>query len=221
MEESSSAHAACDSTRLRGRYESLRRRHLAEAGIRLAEHRERIAWSRGRLSTERRIRLRAVLRQASERSPWFRARLADLDVNRVSEEDLRRLPPMTKDDLMEHFDEIVTDRRLSLDAVERHLERATGDAYLRGEYHAVASGGSSGRRGVFVYDWSGWRTCFLGFFRHLLDGSEAPAGPVDMAIVAAGHPTHFSSTLTATVSGACGLRMHRLPVTRPTGEVVA
>ena len=62
---------------------------------------------------------------------------------------------------MEHWDEIVTDRRLTLDMAEAHLERVAseGPAYLLGEYQVVTTGGSSGRRGVFVWDFEGW----LGF----------------------------------------------------------
>src|SRR5229473_2822972 len=82
---------------------------------------------------------------------------------------LAALQVMTKDDLMANFDEIVTDDRLRLDVVEDHLEALTAaDAYLFGRYHAVASSGSSGRRGVFVYDWDGWITAYLGTVRHLL-----------------------------------------------------
>ena len=62
---------------------------------------------------------------------------------------------------MEHWDEIVTDRRLTLELAEAHLERVVsqGPAYLLGDYQVVTSGGSSGRRGVFVWDFEGW----LGF----------------------------------------------------------
>ena len=57
---------------------------------------------------------------------------------------------------MEHFDEIVTDRRLNLDLVESHLGNLSGDGYLLDHYQAVASSGSSGRRGVFVFGWQAW-----------------------------------------------------------------
>jgi len=40
------------------------------------------------------------------------------------------LPVMTKTDLMDHFDDIVTDRRITRELCERHLEGLKGDAYL-------------------------------------------------------------------------------------------
>ena len=47
---------------------------------------------------------------------------------------------------MEHWDEIVTDRRLTLELAETHLERVVsqGPAYLLGHYQVVTSRGSSG-----------------------------------------------------------------------------
>jgi phenylacetate-coenzyme A ligase PaaK-like adenylate-forming protein len=127
---------------------------------------------------------------------------------------------MTKHDLMADFDRIVTDPRLTLSLVEDHMASIRGDAYLLGRYHAVASGGSSGRRGVFLYDWEGWRECHLGFWRHLLR-RPAPAGRMDVAaLVAAGHPTHFSATLPRTFSGA-GVVMRRVPVTLSADAIVA
>ena len=49
----------------------------------------------------------------------------DIDVATFSATQLSRLPPMSKDDVLEHFDGIVTDHRLSLSRVEAHLGRLT------------------------------------------------------------------------------------------------
>ena len=62
-------------------------------------------------------------------------------------------PPMlTKSELMEHFDELVTDRRLRLDELLDHLSEVDRDALYLGEYRVMATSGSSGRKAVFVYD---------------------------------------------------------------------
>jgi hypothetical protein len=58
---------------------------------------------------------------------------------------------MTKEQLMASFDEVVTDPRLRRGAVEAHLAAGRQEPrLLLGEYVCLASGGSSGRRGVFV-----------------------------------------------------------------------
>jgi hypothetical protein len=128
-------------------YESLRQRHLADLAALLPEHTQRLHWAAERLGRERRDRLRDLLRVAGSSSPWHRDRLAGVDPDGFEETDLASLPPMTKDDLMANWDAVVTDRRLTLDLVEGHLAGLEADAYLFGEFHAVASGGSSGRRG--------------------------------------------------------------------------
>ena len=45
------------------------------------------------------------------------------------------------------------------------LSKAPGDAYLLGDYHVVASGGSSGQRGVFLYGWDAWAICWASMVR--------------------------------------------------------
>ena len=100
-----------------------------------------------------------------ERSPWHHERLAGVDVAALTADDLSGLPVMTKSDLMDNFDDIVTDRRLTLDVCERHVDALRGDTYLLDEFHVVASGGSSGQRGVFVYGWDAWATCYSSIAR--------------------------------------------------------
>ena len=131
-------------------YATLQAQHAQQAGELLAEHQQRIMWTAARLHAEREARLRALIRFAQERSPWHRQRLAHIDPDTMTEAHLSSIPPMTKDDLMANFDGILTDRRLTRSVVEAHLDSLEDDSYLLDEFHAVASGGSSGTRGVFV-----------------------------------------------------------------------
>src|SRR5438067_2070487 len=82
----------------------------------------RLQWPTERLATHRRDELRRLVRTAKELSPWHRERLGSIDPDRLNEESLVELPVMTKADLMEHFDQIVTDDRIRLDVAEAHLE---------------------------------------------------------------------------------------------------
>ena len=205
-----------------GDSEELRLRHVADMQRLAPGLVDRLDWTADRLADHRTTELRALLRVAAERSPWHRRRLAGIDIDHIDETRLHELPVMTKDDFMTHFDEIVTDDRLDLDMIETHLDRLTGDAYLFDRYHAVASGGSSGRRGVFVYDWDGWSVNYLGLMRHELRASfrHRPAGAqVTMAVIAAGPPTHGSSAIFRSFSSAA-LSLHRFPIGSPVEEIV-
>jgi len=207
------------------RTENLRQRHLADARRALPDHLARLDWPAQRIRAAREARLRALVQVAVEHSPWHRRRLAHLDPQRLTERDLATVPPMTKADLMEHFDEIVTDPRLTRALVEEHLATATGGSYLFDRYHAVASSGSSGHRGVFVHDWDAWATYYTACFRFLLrqrrDVDARRSDPIRMASVAAGRPTHMSAATFRTFSDPSRFAMHRFPVTLPREEIVA
>jgi hypothetical protein len=128
-------------------YQALRQQHVARLRQLMPSHVQRLGWSAEQLRAERESGFRHLLRVALASSPWHARRLAGIDPDRCDEADLSRIPPMTKDDLMATWDDIVTDRRLTLDIVEQHLHGLRTDAYLFGEFHAVESGGSTGRRG--------------------------------------------------------------------------
>jgi phenylacetate-coenzyme A ligase PaaK-like adenylate-forming protein len=206
------------------RYEELRQEHLAQFMARLPEHIERLTWPLGRLEEERTMRLRALMAAAKERSPWHRDRLREIDPVTVDEAQLRHVPTMTKDDLMAHWDEIVTVDGVTLEAAEAHLTKITSDAYFAGTYHVVASGGSSGRRGVFLYNWEAWLLCHLGYVRHVLrqrlSDPELAGERLVAGVVAAEKPTHMTSAMAQTFSNPM-VESHRLPVTLPLEEIVA
>jgi phenylacetate-CoA ligase len=161
---------------------------------------------------------------ARDLSPWHRKRLAGVDLDLLDETTLPELPVMTKDDVMEHWNEIVTDDRLRLDVAEAHLEHLTSDAYLFDRYHVVATGGSTGRRGVFVYDWDGWATVYLSGTRFEVRARqrdpELAAAPPTFAAVLSQASSHMGSSLFQTFSNAAAV-WQRFPVTLPVTEIVA
>jgi phenylacetate-coenzyme A ligase PaaK-like adenylate-forming protein len=202
-------------------YEATRRRHAEYATGLLPEYLGRLRWSRAEVDAEQNRALRRLLRHASEHSPWHRARLAGLDVERLSRADLAHVPPMTKADLMAHWEEIVTDPRCRLADAEHHLAHLTDDAYFLDEYHVIASGGSSGVRGVFAYDWHGWAISWLGSARGLFEvamGAGATGGTV--ASVSSHVATHATTALGQTFRSA-DRPFVRAPVTLPLPEIVA
>jgi phenylacetate-CoA ligase len=125
---------------------------------------------------------------------------------------------------MANWDEVVTDRRLTLELVERHLAGLTSDAYLVDEVHAIASGGSTGRRGVYVHGWRAWAEEYAGFMRPVLwDRAASPemaALPSRVAMVAAQHATHMTSSMGQTFANP-NIQIERLPVTWPIQRIVA
>src|SRR5581483_2385696 len=199
-------------------YERVRQHHLQHLRSRIPVLLERLDWTADRLKAHREARLRELVSFAQLRSPWHRRRLAGIDAQRLTEDDLQQLPVMNKDDLMAHFGEIVTDSTLNLERCERHLARLQGDAYLCDRYHVNASGGSSGRRGIAVWDWDGWADGWASFLRWLmrLQRREPAAAPNRLPMVTAGiaalDPTHMSSALPRSFNDPTTMVMHRFPV---------
>ena len=210
-----SADAAAD-------YETLKARHIARAAELRPDQLARLAWSPERVAQHRLAGLRKLLRHAKTHSAWHARRLSEIDPETIDETSFRAVPTMTKTDLMANFDAIVTDKRLTRDAVEAHLTVLSTDRYLFGEYHVCASGGSSGVRGIFVYDFDAWAHVSLSngrFSARLMAGVAGGLGaPPVVAVVAAGSATHMTSALSQTFSTGS---THRLPANLRFEEIVA
>ena len=129
----------------------------AELLDRIPEHLERLSWSAERIESAQRDGLRRLLAHAVAHSPFHRQRLAGTDVASIEPAGLASLPVMTKTDMMAAIDDVFTDRRLTLAAIEQALA-ATGDqpVPVLGRYMALATGGSTGRTWCTGRCWGPW-----------------------------------------------------------------
>jgi phenylacetate-coenzyme A ligase PaaK-like adenylate-forming protein len=187
----------------------------------------RTRWDRARIVAHQRERLRSLLRDAIASSPFHARRLRGIDPDDVDPTDLSALPVMTKAQMMEELDEVFTDRRLTRADVEGALA-ATGDEPLPvlDRYIAFSTGGSSGVRGVFVYD----VPAAMGFIGPLSRGLVAridamggpPPGGLAIPLVGARsavHPTGAAPALTA--GGTLPYRYVGVPVGDPVDVIAA
>ena len=173
--------------------EGLRSRVRVELARRVPEHVARLGWSREQLATHQQDRLRALLRHAAEQSEFHARRLAGLDPDRFEVGDLGALPVMSKSDMMASFDQIVTDHRLNRKLVEDQLQAAhTAPSLLLNEYVCLASGGSSGVRGIFVQTVGAYAEFVASLMRRPVADMIAAGGPppegLVIGLVAAGSP---------------------------------
>ena len=176
---------------------------------------ERERWPRDRLEQFQQERLQALIRHARGQSAFWRGRIA------AGEARLSEIEPTSKSDLMENFDELVTDRRLRLDELLAHLDRIEGDELYLDEYRVMTSSGSSGRKAVFVYDRAAWRGPLNMFLRRSDWTGATPRLPrLRLVMIGGASATHMSRR------GAQSLDVgvHRilgLGVTQPVPELVA
>ena len=204
--------------------EALRARVGSTLAGRLGAHIERLDWDAGKLERFQRDELRRLLVHAVERSPFHARRLLGIDPERFELEQLALLPVMSKEQMMSSFDELLTDRRLTRARVEEHLAAlGTQPSLLDDDYLCLASGGSSGLRGVFVQrleEWLEFVACIVrrGMAAVIAAGGPPPGGH-PIGIVAAAAPVH-SSGFGAAVATGYPVRMIPAPATLPVAEVV-
>ncbi|HRJ29824.1 MAG TPA: hypothetical protein PLV21_03610 [Cyclobacteriaceae bacterium] len=78
---------------------------------------------------------------------------------------LGELPVMTKKLLMENYNEIVTDPNISKSEIEAFLPGMTANDYYRGKYIINTTGGTSGFKGIFVYNLNEWAFVIASYSR--------------------------------------------------------
>jgi phenylacetate-CoA ligase len=114
-----------------------------------ARWRRRDHWDARRIAAHQERALANLRRAAYSGSEFYRRHHAGL-----YDAPLALLPPVTKTDLMNNFDQMVTVPGLRLADVEDHLRvlLATGAEPWRERWWAAATAGTTGRRGIFIWD---------------------------------------------------------------------
>jgi phenylacetate-CoA ligase len=176
----------------------LRAAHLHEVRAALEDHLARLDWSRARIERYRTERLRALLAHARERSPFHAARMGDVDPSSATVADLVRLPPMSKREAQDEWDAIVTAPGLNRAGAERILAEESWFSYTPTGDQVFSSGGSSGVRGVYVWDWQLFVT--LGCLAWRMQARAEARSPTRvaggrLAVLEAGEPPHGSTPL--------------------------
>jgi putative adenylate-forming enzyme len=110
-------------------------------------------WPREVLLKHQARRLEELRRFALARSPFYRRFHRGLE-----SAPLAQLPILTKDQLMQSFDEVVTTPRIRLDSIREFAATMTVTDLFDGRYHVVATSGTTGNRGFFVFTKAEWRT---------------------------------------------------------------
>ena len=134
----------------------------------------------GKIKAIQRRNLKKAVRYAKARSPFFQELYKDVDPD-SPDFTVRSLPPVTKDDLMENFDSVVTDPRLTLEEVrEWTRDRDALGRMFKRKYIVTHTSGTTGMPAYFVYSRNEWdwiqalsvtrgiryKPTFIDFWRH-------------------------------------------------------
>lgn len=205
-------------------YERLRAAHLSMVQAALEDHIVRLDWPRERIERYRDHRLRALLAYARERSPFYAARLRDLDPSTATAADLAGLPVLTKPEVLDQWDAIVTVPGLERETVERTLAEQTWYSYTPAGQQFFSSGGSSGIRGVYVWDWELFVTLACLAWRTQLRDERLSQPPLRerprLAVLEAGKPPHAGTPL-FDIPTMPGMETIVIPAGAPFGEILS
>lgn len=108
-------------------------------------------WSKEKILEYQEKELRKLRDFACSKSPFYKKFHQGQENSPLNE-----LPILTKKQLMQSWDEIVTDRSLHLKDVENFLNNLKGLELYQGKYFAWATGGTTGVKGIFILSQKEW-----------------------------------------------------------------
>jgi phenylacetate-CoA ligase len=173
-------------------------------------------WTRAQLESHQTHSVAALRNYALAHSPFYR------DFHRGFEtRPLQELPILTKGTLMEHFDDLVTDRRIRLADLENFLRSDGSDGLYLKRYVVLATSGSTGRRGVFVFDDQEWIRAVAAITRPIAWAQPPGASrkPPRAALIASAARWHYSARVGQALANRIAPAL-RLDAATPVDELV-
>jgi phenylacetate-coenzyme A ligase PaaK-like adenylate-forming protein len=157
-------------------------------------------WSREQLEAYQAKQLAKIRKYAYANSLFYRNYHRGLQ-----DAPLQQLPTLPKATLMEHFDDLVTDRAIHFTEVFKLLNKQkAGQPYL-GHYKVMATSGSTGRPGIFLFENQEWAIVAAAFTRltQWLHIKMSPIRRLKSASMTSASPFHMSSAGSATMRLFC------------------
>ena len=177
----------------------------------------RESWTRAQLETHQAALLRELRAYACDASSFYRR-----FHHGMAGAPLHELPILTKGMLMEHFDEVVTDREVRLQQVTSFLASTRGAELFRGSYYVARTAGTTGQPGIFLWKADEWAGILASYNRPYAWGGAnfRLTRRSSMAVVSSTTPWHQSALVGATVDSPI-LRTLRIDSGGPLEDVVA
>lgn len=116
-------------------------------------------------------KLRDMLKFAYKHSAYYRRTFeaAGITGDRIMAAPLSAFPTLSKAELLQNFDELITVSDLTQEQMRRFdAQQTVNRKPFKGKYHVVHSSGSTGKPGYFLYDTPAWNSMLLGIIRGAL-----------------------------------------------------
>ena len=178
------------------------------------------SWSRAELLAYQRGKFLQIVRFAQASCAFYRDLYRGIDLGDAL--DARQLPATDKRRLMENFEAAVTDPRLRRSELEQHLKVIGRQELYLGRYRVAATAGTSGLRGIFVYDRPDWQIVLANTIRWRRLIGIAPRLPARVRIcsIGADNPMHLTSKIPMSLDFGL-FRLLHVEATEPLEQQVA
>jgi phenylacetate-CoA ligase len=178
--------------------------------------RTRERWNATQIKEHQAAQLRALRTHAYTHSRFYRRFHSGYETKPLSE-----LPVLTKTELMNNFDDVVTDQDLRLDHVRTHLEHLQGDELFLDKYRVTRTAGSTGKPGIFLSDPREWANIIASYAR-AQEWAGIFAGltrRTRLAVVSSRVPSHQSARVGASVDSPF-IPIRRFDSTQPLTTII-
>jgi putative adenylate-forming enzyme len=171
-------------------YNKKRMEDARRARVLAEEFAAREQWTRTEVLRFQQRQLDSLVRYAVEHSPFYRELYRSVPVDAPVA--IETLPVIDKQMIMDNFDRVVTDARLRLSQLYDYIDNLTTDDYYMGEYRILTTSGSTGLKGVFVFDRKAWIHILASINRATSMMGLSPLKRMRIASVGANSPLHLS-----------------------------
>lgn len=106
-------------------------------------------WSREKIAAVQKKRLLSLVKYARKNSPFYRKLYSDIGTGFS----LTDLTPVSKPELMAHFDDVLTDHNITMKRIDRYTRDLDNvGRMIDGKYLIFKTSGSTGNPAVVLYD---------------------------------------------------------------------
>lgn len=175
-------------------------RKVSDVGRALMIHRElnrNASLTRIQLKYKKFNQLKKLLNFTINNSPFYQKFYESIDINCPTFQ-LNSLPVLTKTKMMDHLDDVFTDRNLKRSDLFEHIKKISQQTYYKNKYRVVSSTGSSGKKGIGVFDrkeWSHALALTIRWMNALGVSFKFPPKSIKVASIGASDPIHLSYAL--------------------------
>lgn len=151
-------------------------------------------------------KLQTLVQYAVEHSPFYKRLYENIDTNSFS---IAQLPVIDKKMMMDNFDDFLTDRKINIKNISNYLENPKENLFMK-QYQVMSTGGSSGVKGIILYNKAEWQMALAGVLRWMsfMNVPSFKIPRVKSVDIGGDNPTHGSYRLSKSFDIGISKKMH-------------